>query len=264
MQDIAPSSSRTHIESARCVSCCWSFVWLVVLVAGAAAAIYWQRAMLSCARRGRISSPSSSMVKPGATVRAVLAELERAARSPTGARWSSSCACAAGRRSRPAATTFRRRRAREEILRQLAEGRVVLEALTVVEGSTFADMRRALEAHPHVKVDAARQGDRRGHERHRSCRANIPKDGSSPTPIASRRAPRIASCIALAYRKMAEALDAAWARAPRRCRSHAVRSPDPRFDRREGDRARERTAAHRRRVHHAAAQEHAPAVRSRP
>ena len=34
------------------------------------------------------------------------------------------------------------------ILRQLEEGRVVLEALTVVEGWTFADMRRAMEAHP--------------------------------------------------------------------------------------------------------------------
>ena len=46
----------------------------------------------------------------------------------------------------------------QEILRQLSEGRVVLETLTVIEGWTFADMRRAVEAHPQIKVDAARQG----------------------------------------------------------------------------------------------------------
>jgi UPF0755 protein len=34
-----------------------------------------------------------------------------------------------------------------EVLRMLEEGRVVLEQLTIVEGSTFADLRRALEAH---------------------------------------------------------------------------------------------------------------------
>ena len=39
-----------------------------------------------------------------------------------------------------------------EILQQLAEGRVVLESLTVVEGWTFADMRRVVEAHPQIKV----------------------------------------------------------------------------------------------------------------
>ncbi len=40
----------------------------------------------------------------------------------------------------------------QEILRQLAEGRVVLETLTVIEGWTFADMRRVVEAHPQIKV----------------------------------------------------------------------------------------------------------------
>jgi len=38
-----------------------------------------------------------------------------------------------------------------EILRQLAEGRVLLETLTVVEGNRFADFRRTLQQHPHVE-----------------------------------------------------------------------------------------------------------------
>ncbi len=37
------------------------------------------------------------------------------------------------------------------LLEQLQRGRVVLESLTIIEGSTFADFRRALQAHPHVR-----------------------------------------------------------------------------------------------------------------
>lgn len=37
------------------------------------------------------------------------------------------------------------------LLDQLQRGRVVLESLTIIEGSTFADFRRALQAHPHVR-----------------------------------------------------------------------------------------------------------------
>jgi UPF0755 protein len=37
------------------------------------------------------------------------------------------------------------------VLEQLSAGRVVLQALTVVEGATFADFRRALEKHPRVR-----------------------------------------------------------------------------------------------------------------
>lgn len=39
-----------------------------------------------------------------------------------------------------------------EVVEQLAVGRVVLESLTIVEGSRFADFRRALENHPEVRV----------------------------------------------------------------------------------------------------------------
>lgn len=38
-----------------------------------------------------------------------------------------------------------------QILEQIDAGRVVLESLTVIEGWTFADMRRAIEAHPSLQ-----------------------------------------------------------------------------------------------------------------
>ena len=40
----------------------------------------------------------------------------------------------------------------QQILQQLSEGRVLLESLTIIEGSRFRDFRRALEAHPGVEV----------------------------------------------------------------------------------------------------------------
>ena len=123
---------------------------------------------------------------------------------------SCSCACAAGRRSRPGATKFPRRRSPQDILRQLAEGRVVLETLTVIEGWTFADMRRAVEAHPQIKSTLRGQDIAASSWPPSAIRANIRKAASSPIPIASRPAPPIVNCYALAYRKMAEALEAAW------------------------------------------------------
>lgn len=39
-----------------------------------------------------------------------------------------------------------------QIVAQLTEGKVLLESLTVIEGTRLADFRRALEAHPEVKV----------------------------------------------------------------------------------------------------------------
>ncbi len=101
------------------------------------------------------------MVKSGATVRGVLAELD--ARGALGDRravelylrvrgWPQ---IKTGRYEIPAQASP------QEILRQLAEGRVVLEALTVIEGWTFADMRRAIEGTSADQGDAARQGRRR-------------------------------------------------------------------------------------------------------
>ena len=99
----------------------------------------------------------------------------------------------------------------EEILRQLAEGRVVLETLTVIEGWTFADMRRAVEAHPGIKVtlrgqDIAALMNAIGHA------GEHPEGRFFPDTYRFAAGTTDRELYALAYRKMAETLEAAWSR----------------------------------------------------
>ena len=97
----------------------------------------------------------------------------------------------------------------------------MLESLTVVEGWTFADMRRVVEAHPGVKVDAAGQEDG-------GLMAAIGHPGEHPEGRFFPDTYRFAAgttdreLFALAYRKMAEALESAWVRAPPTCRSESA------------------------------------------
>jgi len=101
-----------------------------------------------------------------------------------------------------------------DILRQLAEGRVVLEALTVVEGWTFADLRRVVEAHPQVKVtlrgkSVAELMDDIGHA------GEHPEGRFFPDTYRFAAGTSDHDLYVLAYRKMAEALQSAWnSRAP--------------------------------------------------
>jgi UPF0755 protein len=186
----------------------WSLV-AVLLVAGAAAAIYWQRVNAVMQAAGPHTQPVDLMVKSGASVRAVLAELDakgalvdrRAVELELRVRgWPR---IRTGHYEIPAAATPR------QILDQLEEGRVVLEALTIVEGWTFADMRRVIEAHPHIKVTL------RGKEIP-ELMAAIGHGGEHPEgrffPDTYRFAAdtRDLDLYALAYRKMAEALESAW------------------------------------------------------
>jgi len=97
-----------------------------------------------------------------------------------------------------------------EILRQLAEGRVVLEALTVVEGWTFADMRKVVEAHPQIKVtlrgkDVAEFMTAIGHP------GEHPEGRFFPDTYRFAAGTTDRDLFVLAYRKMSEALDSAWA-----------------------------------------------------
>jgi UPF0755 protein len=148
-------------------------------------------------------------VKPGTSVRAVLAELDsrgaladrRGVELQLRVRgWPQ---IKTGRYDIPAGASP------ADILRQLAEGRVVLETLTVVEGWTFADMRRVVEAHPQIKVTL------RGKETP-ELMADIGHAGEHPEgrffPDTYRFAAGTSDhdLYALAYRKMAEALERAW------------------------------------------------------
>jgi UPF0755 protein len=187
-----------------------SFALLIVL-AGVAAAIYWHRATAAMVAAGPHTQALELNVRPGATVRSVLAELDtRGALDDRRAieiflRIDGSPRIRSGRYEIPP------RASAADILQQLEEGRVVLETLTIVEGWTFADMRRAIEAHPHVKVTL------RGKEIAEVMTA-IGHPGEHPEGRFFPDTYRFAAgttdreILELAYRKMAEALESAWSR----------------------------------------------------
>ena len=187
---------------------------MLIALGAAAAAIYWQRSSAMMQAAGPHPDPIQLDVKPGASVRSVLAELDTrgALADRHGVElqlrvrgWPQ---IRSGRYDIPAGASP------ADILQQLREGRVVLETLTVVEGWTFADMRRVVEAHPQIKV-TLRGKDIPG------LMADIGHAGEHPEgrffPDTYRFAAGTADrdLYALAYRKMAEALETAWnSRAP--------------------------------------------------
>jgi UPF0755 protein len=181
-----------------------------VCLAIVAAAIYWQRAEAIMRAPGPHQQSIALAVKPGASVRSVLADLDsrgalkerRAVELQLRVRgWPQ---IKTGRYEIPAQASP------QDILRQLADGRVVLETLTVIEGWRFADMRRAVEAHPHIKVtlrgaEVAEVMKAIGHE------GEHPEGRFFPDTYRFAAGTTDRDLFALAYRKMAEALDAAWA-----------------------------------------------------
>jgi len=183
----------------------------LVLLAAGGAAIYWQRTGTMMQAAGPHRQPIDLVVKPGATVRAVLTELDGkgALADRRGVdlrlRVLGSPQIKSGRYEIPAAASP------NDILAQLHEGRVVLEALTVVEGWTFAEMRRVVEAHPQIKVTL------RGKEIS-EVMAAIGHAGEHPEGRFFPDTYRFAAgttdreLYVLAYRKMSEALDAAWSK----------------------------------------------------
>jgi UPF0755 protein len=182
----------------------------LVIVAVAAGAFYWQRVNAVMTGAGPHAEPVPLVVKPGATVRAVLAELDsrgaladrRAVELMLRVRgWPQ---VKTGRYEIPAQASP------AEILRQLEEGRVVFESLTIVEGWTFADMRRAIEAHPDIRAtlrgkDTAEVMAAIGHADEHPEGRFFPDTYRFAADTTDR------DLYAAAYRKMAEALESAWA-----------------------------------------------------
>jgi UPF0755 protein len=184
-------------------------VLALAVVAGIGGAIYWQRANAVMRAPGPHDQPVEIVVKPGATVRAVLAELD--SRGALANRRAVELELRV--RGWPQVKTGRYQiephASPAEILEQLREGRVVLESLTVVEGWTFADMRRALEAHPGVRStlkgkDVATIMAAIGHP------GEHPEGRFYPDTYRFAAGTTDHDLLALSYRKMAEALDAAW------------------------------------------------------
>lgn len=97
-----------------------------------------------------------------------------------------------------------------QIIAMLAEGRVVLEQLTVIEGSTFADFRRELESDPHVRATLRGRSDAElmaaiGHP------AEQPEGRFFPDTYRFASGTTEAEILRMAYDKMSRVLAAAWA-----------------------------------------------------
>jgi len=97
-----------------------------------------------------------------------------------------------------------------DVVTLIAEGRVVLEHLTVVEGATFADFRRELESDPHVRATLRGSSDA-------AVMAALGHAGEPPEGRFFPDTYRFASGTAeteilkMAYDRMSEVLAAAWA-----------------------------------------------------
>ena len=123
---------------------------LVVLVALAGLAA-WGQWRLEGALDAQSQAPEGTrvVVRPGESVRSVLGQLAgvRAVADP---RWVALYLRLHSQRVRVQAGTYELapQASVRQILRQLDEGQVVLEQLTIVEGWTFAQMRAALDATP--------------------------------------------------------------------------------------------------------------------
>lgn len=107
-------------------------------------------------RMMRTPGPHATVVRihvyPGRSLRTTLQEIAArgALRDPRAVEWyvrlhGGRVAAKAGNYDLPAQATP------ADILAQLNAGRVVLEQLTVVEGWTFADMRREIDGHPRIR-----------------------------------------------------------------------------------------------------------------
>jgi UPF0755 protein len=129
-----------------------------------------------------------------------------------------------GRRPQVKAGTYDipRRASAAEVIRRLEKGDVVLEQLTVVEGSTFAALRRTLERHPGVRATLRGKSDA-------EVMIAIGSGGEQPEgrffPDTYRFAARTTDVdiLRMAHSSMQRALDEAW-------KDHApdlpVRTPD--------------------------------------
>jgi len=188
-----------------------SLLGLFLLLVGAAAGAYlWLQHEFTT--EGPLQEPVRIEVRPGESVRSVLARLEKVG---------------AVKHARQVELYLRLHRRQpkihvgpyeiparaspEHILRMLEEGRVILEALTIVEGTTFADLRRALERHPGVVSTLRGRSDE-------EVMAAIGRPGEHPEgrffPDTYRfaRGTSDVEILSLAYASMQRVLEDAWAR----------------------------------------------------
>lgn len=184
-------------------------VWIALLAVGALfAADRWLSHEFS--QPGPSSAAARIEVQPGTSVRGVLAQLASHGllRSPRAAEV---YLRVRDRRPQIKAGTYEipARASAAQVVRLLEQGAVVLEQLTVVEGSTFSALRRSLEHHPRVAATLRGKSDAQ-------VMIAIGQAGTLPEghffPDTYRFAARTSDVeiLKLAYSKMERLLEAAW------------------------------------------------------
>jgi UPF0755 protein len=181
----------------------------LILAASAGGGYYWLQDQF--VRPGPASQALRVNVEPGTSVRGVLAQLgeRRALLRP---RSIALYLRLHGRRLKIKAGTYEIPAAASAaaIVNLLEQGRVVLEALTIVEGSTFAQLRQALASDTDVVTTLAGKSDEQ-------VMAAIDRTGEYPEgrffPDTYRFAARTTDVeiLKLAYASMQRVLDEAWA-----------------------------------------------------
>ncbi len=185
------------------------FVAVAVLAVGGAAWL-WRTLESAGNAPGTHVETVRILVRPGEGLRGVLSTLESRG-ALADARRVELWLRLHGRSPRVRAGTYdiAPRASAGEILAQLERGDVVLEALTVVEGSTFRDFRRALESHRRVESTFRGRSDAEvmaalGHE------GEHPEGRFFPDTFRFAAGTTDREILQLAYRQMAAELDAAW------------------------------------------------------
>lgn len=132
---------------------------LVLLLAGAGGGAWlWRTVNASALTPGKATEVRELQVAPGASLRSVLRELEsqQLVGNAQYFEWFLRC-CQPGKALAAAGIKAGKYRIAPgqqpvTILRQLVEGRVMLESITIVEGWTFAQMRKALARRPGLQT----------------------------------------------------------------------------------------------------------------
>jgi len=183
---------------------------LLVLLVAAGGLVLWRSVEDATARPGPHQQTVRVHVRPGEGLRSVLATLaQRGALAD--ARRVEIWLRLHGRNPKVRAGTYDipPRASALEVLARLERGDVVLESLTIVEGATFGDFRRALDAHPRVKHTLRGKSD--ADVMSALGRAGLHPEGRFfPDTYRFADGTTDIEILQLAYRQMSGELEAAW------------------------------------------------------
>lgn len=185
------------------------FVFALLLVAAVAIAYRWMTGVYTAA--GPLDETARVEVAPGASVRGVISQLgQRGVLANPRAIELYLRAHALHPNIKAGTYEFPPHSSPARVFQMLQKGEVVLEQLTIVEGSTFADLRRLLENHPAIVATLRGKSDAQvmaaiGHPH------EVPEGRFFPDTYRFAARTQDIELLKLAYASMARVLAEAWA-----------------------------------------------------